>query len=133
MQINTNEQRRFSFIVSFSTHVVKLIHSTLEPLKSDANVGVVAKPGIATGSRSKKQGFIRERYPWIRGSNVRYTATEQIPSTPFVSLSILWKGVFIQLWKDGSNFPFYSYNNYFRKYINYLRQSSIALKDPNVF
>ena len=46
--------------------------------------GVVAKPGIATGSRSNKQGFIRERYPWIEGSNVvLQTATEQIPSAPF--------------------------------------------------
>lgn len=46
--------------------------------------GVVAKPGIATGSRSNKQGFIRERYPWIEGSNVvLQTATEQLPSAPF--------------------------------------------------
>ena len=40
-------------------------------IKKRCKCGVVAKPGIATGSRSNKQGFIRERYPWIRGSNVR--------------------------------------------------------------
>lgn len=52
--------------------------------------GVVAKPGIATGSRSNKQGFIRERYPWIEGSNVvLQTATEQIPSAPFDLLPCL--------------------------------------------
>ena len=51
-------------------------------IKKRCERGVVAKPGIATGSRSNKQGFIRERYPWIRGSNVRYTVTEQIPSAP---------------------------------------------------
>ena len=38
-------------------------------IKKRCYCGVVAKPGIATGSRSNKQGFIREWYPWIRGSN----------------------------------------------------------------
>jgi len=38
--------------------------------KKRCKCGVVAKPGIATGSRSNKQGFIREWYPWIKGSNV---------------------------------------------------------------
>ena len=58
--------------------------------------GVVAKPGIATGSRSNKQGFIRERYPWIEGSIVvLQTATEQIPSAPFDLLSLLQAVLFL--------------------------------------
>ena len=65
--------------------------------------GVVAKPGIATGSRSNKQGFIRERYPWIEGSNVvLQTATEQIPSAPF-DLLPLSQAVLFQYKKPTNN------------------------------
>jgi len=50
--------------------------------------GVVAKPGIATGSRSNKQGFIRDRHPWIRGSNVQ-NCNRTDPFGP-ITLFLLW-------------------------------------------
>src|SRR5687767_6580481 len=115
MQINTNEHRDFIFLYWVFQYPCRKIYTlNFRTIKKRCECGVVAKPGIATGSRSNKQGFIRERYPWIRGSNVRYTVTEQIPSAPFVSLWLLWIDVSIQLERWKQIFPFYSYNDYFR-------------------
>jgi hypothetical protein len=45
--------------------------------------GVVAKPGIATGSRSNIRAVTRERNPWIKGSNGHeFFIPEHIPSAP---------------------------------------------------
>jgi hypothetical protein len=51
--------------------------------------GVVAKPGIATGSRSNKRGYINSRKEEeTRGSRVQLivvtAASGQIPSTPLI-------------------------------------------------
>jgi hypothetical protein len=53
--------------------------------------GVVAKPGIATGSRSDKRAKLSEEKEETRGSRVQLivaiATSEQIPSAPLVKLT----------------------------------------------
>jgi hypothetical protein len=63
--------------------VAKFIPTRREVQPDGAAGGVVAKPGIATGSRSNIRAVTRERNPWIKGSNGHeFFIPEHIPSAP---------------------------------------------------